>query len=200
MWGNWRRKWLIYARAPGSSAGNGSLSQRHYPEQLTLCEDTKYPFISRLGRKQGSSLGLALASLPIAGPNYQVSEVPQRPQAWEARVPGQSQSRVCSCLCDSHLLCDSQYILLLFRNTVTSKNEAGFTKWKLSNKTCKHPTRTPPTSHYQVLMLENKLSSHRINKSWAKWIQILVGVVPGVVLSSSLNISWVRRKKISKRN
>lgn len=189
---------LIYARAPGSSAGNGSLSQRRYPEQPTLCEDTKYPFISCLGRKQGSSLGLALASLPIAGPNYQVSEVPQRSQAWEARVPGQSQSRVCSRLCDSHLLRDSQYMLLLFRNTATSKNETGFTKWKLSNKTCKHPTRTPPTSHYQVLMFENKLSSHRINKSWAKQIRLLVGLVTRVVLSSSLNISWVRRKNSAK--
>lgn len=59
----------------------------------------------------------------------------------------------------------SQYMLLLFRNMATSKNETGFIKWKLSNKTCKHPTRTPPTSHYQVLMFENKLSSHKINKS-----------------------------------
>lgn len=89
--GNWRRKWLRFTPEPGGAAPAVGAHHRGAALSGSHFVGTQSAHLSPvLVGSEGPRWGLALASLSIAGPKYQVSVVPQNPQASEAGVLGES--------------------------------------------------------------------------------------------------------------
>ena len=92
----------IYTRALGNSTTSGSLWQRLHLEWRNFYGDTNCPFISYLGRRQGSSLGPGTCRFADCWAKLSGFSSPSKASREKARVPGQSWSRVCSHLCGLH--------------------------------------------------------------------------------------------------